>query len=310
MPANPHEAILLADLINGHKALDDWGSEFDCPEYRVRKGDWTAAQFYDGRLAEAVHILESLVGMHLLSASEVCQIEPEGRRIRDAFLTPIGSGAKYSPERNSPRQPAERPHGVDWAFPLLWDHPTDVQNTMAAKSDVLGVPRKGMRRYAEEGLAPKASRLLIANRIYTHQVRACACYASEPLLGSAWTPVRTQELDAEIEKALCAWWNSTPGVLTLLHARARKLTYPRYALASLRALLVPDPGDQSIRALSRAFDQTRDQKLLPWPQMNVCETRKVLDMAAARVLRMDARVVADWRARIAREPTVSGKRAL
>ena len=309
MPSNPHEAILLADLINGRKALDDWGSEFDWPEYRVREGDWTAAQFYDGQLAEAVHILESLVGMHLVSASEVCQVEPEGRRVRDAFLTPMKSSAKYRPDRNSPRQPAERPQGVNWAFPLLWEHPTDVQTTMAAKSDVLGVPRKGMRRYAEESLAPKASRLLIANRIYTHQVRASACYASEPLLGSAWTPVRTQNSSAEIEKALCAWWNSTPGVLTLLHARARKLTYPRYALASLRALLVPDPGDQSIRALSTAFDQTRDQTLLPWPQMNVCATRKVLDMAAARVLRMDGRMVADWRARIAREPTVSGKRA-
>ncbi len=309
MPSDPHEAILLADLINRREALENWGTEFDWPEHRVRYGDWTAALFYDGTLAEAVHILDSLSGMFLVPASEVCQIEPEGRRVRDAFLPPIRPGTKYRPNHNSPRQPADCPEGVEWTVPLLWDHPTEVQTTMTASADVLGVPRKGMRRYAEEKLAPKANRLLIANRIYTHQVRVSACYADEPLLGSAWTSVTVRDSTSEAEKALCAWWNSTPGVLTLLQARARKLTYPRYALASLRALLVPDPSDKWIDVLSNAFDETCSQTLLPWPQMDECDTRKVLDMAAARILRMDGRMVADWRARIAREPTVSGRRA-
>ncbi len=309
MPADPHEAILLADLINRGEALDRWGTEFEWPEYRVREGDWTAAQFYDGALAEAVHILESLVGMYLVKASDLCRIEPAGRRVRDAFLAPAKLGANSDPSRNSPRQPTAGPPGVEWAFPLLWEHPTEAQTTMTARSDVLGVPRAGMRRYAEEKLAPRANRLLIANRIYTHQVRISACYADEPLLGSSWTPVKTWNASTEVEKALCAWWNSTPGVLTLLHARARKLTYPRYALASLRALVVPDPSDKWIHVLADAFDETGSETLLPWARMDVCATRKVLDMAAARVLRMDASRIADWRARIAREPTVSGKRA-
>ena len=307
MPSDPDEAILLSDLINRGESLNAWGTEFEWPEYRVRNGDWTAAQFYDGVLAEAIDILESLVGMYLVTASDRCQIEPEGRRVRDAFLSPTRLGAKYNPNRNSPRQPAEVPEGVEWAFPLLWAHPTDLQTTMQAKADVLGIPRKGMRRYAQENLAPKANHLLIANRIYTHQVRISACYANEPLLGSAWIPVKMWDSSPELEKALCAWWNSTPGVLTLLHARSRKLTYPRYALASLRSLLIPDPSNESILALADAFDQTSSKSLLPWPRMHECSTRPILDMAAARVLRMDGRRVADWRARIAREPTVSGK---
>ena len=306
MPSDPHEAILLSDLINSGENLNDWGTEFEWPEYRVRKGDWTAAQFYDGVLAEAIDILESLAGLYLVTASDRCHIEPAGQRVRDAFLPPNRLGTEYRLGHNSLRQPAEIPESVDWAFPLLWEHPTDVQTTMQAKADVLGIHRKGMRRYAEKTLAPKANRLLIANRIYTHQVRISACYASEPLLGSAWTPVKIWDSKPELEKALCAWWNSTPGVLTLLHARSRKLTYPRYALASLRSLLIPDLSDKAIQALADAFDKTRSMSLLPWPRMSECSTRPILDMAAARVLRMDGRMIVDWRARIAREPTVSG----
>ena len=135
-----------------------------------------------------------------------------------------------------------------------------------------------------------------------------ACYAAEPLLGSAWVPVRPREPNPTFEQALCAWWNSTPGILTLLHARARKLTYPRYALDSLRSLLVPDPNRVDLAPLVDAFAQTRSETLLPWPQMHECPVRAVLDQAAAQVLRIDGRTIVDWRERIAREPTVCNRR--
>ena len=57
MPQNPHEAILLSDLINKGEPLGDWGTEHQWPSPRIRKGDWSAAQFYDGVLAHAVHLI-------------------------------------------------------------------------------------------------------------------------------------------------------------------------------------------------------------------------------------------------------------
>ena len=45
----------------------------------------------------------------------------------------------------------------------------------------------------------------------------------------------------------------------------------------------------------------------PRLQMHDCPNRAILDQAAAQVLRIDGRTIADWRERIAREPTVSGK---
>ena len=177
---------------------------------------------------------------------------------------------------------------------------------MNAEADVYGTPKPDRADYAKH-LQGKASHLLVANRLYTYQARVSACYASVPLLGSAWTPVRPMSPNPAFERALCAWWNSTPGILTMLHARARKLTYPRFALASLRALLVPDPNRVDIDPLADAFAATRAEALRPWPQMDDCPNRAILDQAAAQVLRIDGRVIADWRKRIANEPTVSGK---
>ena len=289
MPQDTHEAILLSDLINCGQPLGEWGTEHSWPWPRVREGDWSAAQFYDGALAIAIHDLAALAGTVLAPAGELCHIEPGGQRIRDAFL------------RNPPPD-------APWTAPILWDHPTEIQTTMNAQADVFGAPKPGRVDYAQR-LQGKASRLLVANRLYTYRVRVSACYASVPLLGSAWTPVIPQIANPAFEEALCAWWNSTPGILTLLHARARKLTYPRYALDSLRSLLIPNPKRVNLTPLADAFTATRAKTLRPWPQMHDCPNRAILDQAAAQVLHIDGRTIVDWRKRIAREPTVSGNSA-
>ena len=241
MPQDTHEAILLSDLINRGQSLGEWGTENSWPWPRVRDGDWSAAQFYDGALANAVHDLAALAGTVLAPAGILCRIEPEGRRVRDAFL------------RNPPPD-------APWTVPILWDHPTEIQTEMNAEADVFGAPKPGRVDYAKH-LQAKASRLLIVNRLYTHQVRVSACYASVPLLGSSWTPVTPRIANPAFEESLCAWWNSTPGILTLLHARARKLTYPRFALASLRSLLVPNPNLVDVTPLADAFTETRAKAL-------------------------------------------------
>ena len=57
MPQDTHEAILLSDLINHRQPLGSWGTEHSWPWPRMREGDWSAAQFYDGALADAITIL-------------------------------------------------------------------------------------------------------------------------------------------------------------------------------------------------------------------------------------------------------------
>ena len=289
MPQDTHEAILLSDRINRGQLLGEWGTEHSWPWPRMREGDWSAAQFYDGALANAVHDLAALAGTVLAPAGELCHIEPGGQRIRDAFL-----------RESAPDAP--------WTVPILWDHPTEIQTTMNAEADVFGAPKPGRIDYAKH-LQRKASRLLVVNRLRTNTVRVSACYAPQPLLGSSWIPVRPISPNPAFEHALCVWWNSTPGILTLLHCRAKALDYPRFALDSLRALLIPNPNRVNITPLADAFTTTRAKPLRPWPQMHDCSHRAIIDQAAAQVLQVDGRTIADWRKRIAHEPTVSGNSA-
>ena len=291
MPRDSREAVLLSDLINHGTSLGDWGTEHSWPWQQVQKGDWTAALFYNATLANAVRDLTALAGTMLKPAGELCRIEPAGERIRDAFVRSAGGAPP-------------------WTTPVLWDHPTDRQTAMDARADVQAAPKLHRERYARRVLLAKASRLLIVNRLRTNTVRVAACYADQPLLGSSWVPVRPISANPAYEHALCAWWNSTPGILTFIRARAKALNYTRFALGSLRSLLVPDPNVVPIRPLVRAFAKCRKATLLPWPRMNDCPTRAILDGAAARVLGLNDRTVAEWRKLIAREPTVSGRPAI
>ena len=156
---------------------------------------------------------------------------------------------------------------------------------MTAEPDAIVTPKQGKEAYAQY-LKTGASRLLIANKLRTNTVRTAACYTTEPVLGSAWIPIHLPSNHPDYGPALCVWWNSTPGILTLLHARARTLDYPRYAQDTLSKLLVPDPSYEDITPLVEAFAETHDKVLKPWKDMDTCPVRARLDQAAAQVLHM------------------------
>ena len=290
MPADAHEAMLLANMINGGKISGEWGRECEWPWERMRDGDWQAVLFYDEELAEAYYDLAALNGTRLQIAGNACAIEPEGRRVRDAFF------------RNSKSD-------TPWKMPVLWDHSTDIHMTMDAKPDVLATPKSQKEAYAR-GLKSKASRLLISNRLRTNTVCTAACYTEKPALGSAWVPVTPLSTYPDLDHALCAWWNSTPGILTMLHARSHALDYAKYSLDLLRKLLIPNPRNVDVSPLIDVFAKTHQQVLKPWKEMDTCPVRALIDEAAAQVLHMDGMKIADWRKRITLEPTVSNRPAV
>ena len=290
MPADAHEAMLLSDMINQGKISTEWGREHEWRWERMREGDWQAALFYDEVLAEAYYDLAALNGTRLQISGNACAIEPEGRRVRDAFYRVQNSSAP-------------------WKMPVLWDHSTDIHLTMDAKPDVLATPKQEKEAYARY-LKGKASRLLISNRLRTNTVHTSACYTEEPVLGSAWVPVTPLSTYPDLDHALCAWWNSTPGILTLLHARSHALDYAKYSLELLRQLLIPNPRTVDVSPLIDVFAKTRQQVLKPWKEMDTCPVRALIDEAAAQVLHMDGAKIADWRKRITLEPTVSNRPAV
>ena len=183
---------------------------------------------------------------------------------------------------------------------------------MCASPDSRVAPRQTRRDYAVGKIVPMASHLLIANHIYTAGVRTPAIYLERPTLGGLWTPICPKpniEESLTAMKAWCAFLNSTCGNLLLLNARSKKLTYSTYKPAQISAIPLPDPTKCDLTPLNDAYGDLANAELLPWPRMDGCRVRASLDEAAACVLGLDMNLIADWRARIVVEPTISNREA-
>ena len=285
-PLNKAEALALESCIRRREGLEDWGRETEWPAAKMRRGDWSAALFYDSVLLEALDELHALLGTRLQPLGEMAHVGPEGRRCRDAF-------------------PSKKPRRGPYA--LLWQHETDRQRTIRTTPDRRIRPKRAKARYAEERLWPMAGELLIGNKLRMNLTRTPAVWTGEPTLGSAWCPVRSRrnERDSD-ERAWAAWLNSTPGILGFLARRTKNLTYSAFPLANLRAIPCPDPSQVDLTPLVDAFARLHDSELAPLPQMADDPVRAELDAAASRVARLNGRVVRTWREAIAREPTVRG----
>ena len=259
------------------------------PAAKVVEGDWTPCQYLDGTLADLAQSVDENDATTPLG--ELALVEPGGQRLRDAFVNPLDQQPK--PE-----------------YQVVWTHDTNARQTMRSFSDFATEPKPAKHNYATEVLWPKASKLLIACKINPQAVRVTAIHLARAALGQPFipvTPLPHLSAPAETLEAWCAYLNSTPAIVSFMNRRQKKLTYADYSLDQLRAMPVPDPAKCDLAPLQAAFDKLGKSTLRPWPQMDKCPLRTELDAAAADVLGIDAAEMADWRMRIAKEPTVCGR---
>ena len=142
-------------------------------------------------------------------------------------------------------------------------------------------------------------------RLDTVAGRLTGLWSARPSFGW-WVPIAVS--DEHIAKALAVWWNSTPVRLMLLNRRAQKLTYPTWQLAHLRQIRIPKPDNPAWISLTGAFDQVCERELLPMRHAEECGTRKIIDDAAALALGLNPAELAEWRRKIASEPTITNAR--
>ncbi len=281
MPASAKEAIEAADAIAAGD--DDWGSRTPWPAERVRAGDWTPVQWYDGKLAEAARWIEDSLGLEPLS--ERHEVGPAGQRIQDAFS----------------RCDPDAPEAVEGFHSVS----SRLRRTMKGQNDVWYQPKSAKRSLAERYLDQR-SHLLLPMRFDTHSARLTAVWSERQSFGW-WVPV-TAETRAT-GQALTAWFNSTPARLILLNRRAMKLTYPTWQLAHLREIRIPKPDNPGWERLAAAFTEVSHLELLPMRQAAACPARRIIDRAAALALETDEAQIAAWRRKLAREPTISNRPA-
>ena len=253
-------------------------------------------QFYDGTVYETFERLRTLPGLATLGSIATVQPGSEG----------------VSPRLVNPNENEINVDAYPTSYPIMWNHDTEVRRTMLAEPECRTVPKPDKDVEVATKLWPKASKLLVARRVRTSTARTASIFVTEPVLGSSWSPITpSSEVgdDGDAMKAWCAYLNSSIGTLFFLLIRDHTLTYSRYNPEKLRSLLVPHPGLCDIKPLIRAYDDSRDEALMPWPAMANDPNRIRLDDAVAEVLDLDMQEVSEWRQRIANEPFVSGREA-
>ena len=262
---------------------------------RIERGDWLAVNFLSPFLVDAYRTLnETNPGsVPTVPLSTLADVGPEGRRIRDSYTH------SEMPTRSGRR--------------ALWNHKTDVTRSMRAEADVYIEPKPASR---ESRLADSywelRSQLLLPHRVRLNLARVAAVMLPEPAVGSSWTPCRPHNPD--IAKSLCLYLNSTPGLLSMLGTRDNRVpSYSYLSLDTLRGLPVPNLaalGAAERGLLDSWFDWLGNDTLLPFPRMHEDPVRRQIDEVVTTALGLDAEWVATIRRELAREPSVTDRRAL
>ena len=282
MPSTSEEAIEAAEAIRTGDT-GKWITVYEQPGTRIREGDWRPCQFLDPELVSAAMRLES--ERQLVPLQDRYRLGPAGQRIRDAF----------------------RPIDDDSSYRVFWGRSKDLRTTMEAVPEQSVTDRKGAlaARYRNQ-----AGHVLLAAKFRTDSGRLLAIFSDIPALGSMWVPIQGRTTSLDEAKALCAWCNSTLGVLGFLMRRGTMLTNPSFSQAELTTLRVPDFKVASAAILSEAYERTKHMPVEPWKYAADDDMRDCLDRAAAQTAGIDLETIRGWRVRISREPTVTNDYAV
>ena len=287
MPKNPGEVGELIGAIKGepHAKEGLWLSRTKWPAELVRDGDWSPAQWCDGRLAEASLWVRG--HPNLEPAGSGYEIGPAGRRINDAY--------KRCDE------------GAPGAKPVFRSISSKIRQTMLSEPDDWQSPKAGKAKMAE-GYWQSRSRVLLASRYRTTVNQLAACWSETASVGNGFVPMAVSDDDRG--KALVAWWNSTPVMLMLLSLRSKTLDYPKWSLDQLRSIGIPKNDSHAWPELTKVFESNKSKAMFSLKDGERCEVRCAIDQVATNVLGVAESRVAEWRSMLAKEPTISGKSAL
>ena len=284
----PRTAEAIHDVVAAirNRRIDEVGSVCEWPEERVQAGDWSPVQWFDPRLAQAAAEIREAPGLCRLR--EVYDMGPAGQRIRDAF-EPVTDGWST---------------GEDVG--VFDSVSSDLRVSLASAPDAVWRPRAGKESMVRSYLA-RTGWLQLTNRARVNNARVVAVCATAKSFGSGFMPVVT-ETQAQA-KALCLVWNSTPVLLQLLNMRTKMLMYLSWSVAQLGSVQVPASlGDADGQAAAvTAYDRLCHPRLQPLAHADTDPVRREIDDVVAEAYGISSDVLADWRERLAKEPTVTNQ---
>ena len=185
----------------------------------------------------------------------------------------------------------------------------DLRVSLAANLDSVWRPRLGREGIVRSYLAQRGW-IVQLNCADAHTASVAGVFSSAKGFGSGLMPVVTEA--ANQARAVCLVWNSTPAPLQFLNMRTRQLTYPNWSVAQLGPVRVPASlGEKETQAIMvTAYDRLCRARLQPSSRADFAPVRREIDNSVADVYGVSAGVLADWRDRLEKEPTIAKRRPL
>ena len=285
-PETVQDALQLSESIRKEDTDSIPGVVQMWPHEKMKEGDWSGVQFYSPFLTELfLNIREGKI-FDAKPLNMMAKVESSYRSARSAFKV------------------TEKPD--KYGRKALWHFKTDITNKMRATTDV-SITSKGNENDSQSAWA-KRSRFLLPVSVQTYRARVIAIRLDRPTLGSYWMTVDFFHQKEKMEKAICAYLNSTPGIISMLGIRTPKiLFYPDFPLKGVSKTSIPCLDNQNLNDLSLVFDKYADAVLGKWSEANNPE-RKGLDGEVSEILGIDQELISVAREELAREPMCTNRR--
>ena len=277
------------------------GEVVSIPESKLAGRKWTGVQFARADITRTA--------LRLLGEGEV--LVPGAGESSSVKVCRLGEFSEVGPDRRDILDGFDRTDTVT-AYSMVEGHDTEQRRRLATEPDKYLAPlvqaRRGRRLKRIDQLWPKASRLLIAERLWLETTRVVAMWSDTKVLSNVWW--ETQVEDMLFEKALVNWLNSSLGLLTILAQRtSTRGGWVAMKKADLQELPVLDPrrlSPSQLQRLSDLFDALSEEEFERLPGMAHCPTRRRLDDGISEILGLPD--LATLRDLLASEPVVSNTR--
>lgn len=181
---------------------------------------------------------------------------------------------------------------TDWSpYSAFWGHDSNhikaLEQQPNAWLHVRAQAAPGRRLKSASQVWSKASRILLAERLWFPTSRTIAIRLPAPVLSNTWWCLSTDLSDAQ-EKTLLLWLNSTLGLLQLFLARTTTrsawVKFKKPIWAALPVLNVRALDSRQLNFLAQAYDSLASQNLLALADLNKDDVRKQIDNALCKVM--------------------------
>jgi hypothetical protein len=264
----------------------------------LRGGQWYPCAFAQTDLVRTAHFLRK------------CRAYLPGVGIvGDVPMVALGSIGTLGPDRRDIKDGFDDvPYPT--AYPAFWSHDADRMMHLEAAAnrflEPLSAPRPSRNLKPVSHLWPKAGRVMLVEGLRANTQRIVAVRLPHIALSNVWWSLHLNTEDADAEKALTLWLNSTPGLLALLSYRVpthgpwmhfKKDIYERMPVLDTGKL----SAEQTAK-LAAAYDHIAQAALQSFPQMSQDPVRAAIDAAIAHALGLPP--LDGLRQALAREPVV------